>query len=77
MHVSLLRATRSHHHQSMGELAVNCTIFYNITNIGGATAPAGHTTALFVDNIKRAEDVVPVELAPGESCIRFFADYTW
>jgi len=55
----------------------NCTICYNITNIGNGTAPAGHNTTLYVDGIEVAHDQVPVELAPNESYIGCFEDYDW
>ena len=55
----------------------NCTICYNITNIGDGTAPACHNTTLYVDGVEVAHDHVPVDLAPGESDIGCFDDYTW
>ena len=55
----------------------NCTICYNMTNIGIGTAPAGHNTTLYVDGIEKAQDQVPVDLAPGESYIGCFDDYSW
>jgi len=55
----------------------NCTICYNITNIGNGTAPAGHNTTLYVDGIEVAHDQVPVELAPNESYIGCFEGYDW
>ena len=55
----------------------NCTICYNVTNIGDGTAPACHNTTLYVDGVEVAHDHVPVDLAPGESYIGCFDDYTW
>ncbi|MGB2840901.1 MAG: CARDB domain-containing protein [Halobacteriota archaeon] len=55
----------------------NCTICYNITNIGNGTAPAGHNTTLYVDGIEVAHDQVPVDLAPNESYIGCFEGYDW
>ena len=55
----------------------NCTICYNVTNIGNGTAPACHNTALCVDGVKVAYDHVPVDLAPGESYIGCFDDFIW
>jgi PKD repeat protein len=55
----------------------NCTICYNVTNIGTGTAPSCHNTALYVDGVAVAHDHVPVELDPGESYIGCFEDYTW
>jgi C1A family cysteine protease len=55
----------------------NCTICYNVTNIGDGTAPACHNTTLYVDGVEVAHDHAPVPLAPGESYIGWFDDYTW
>jgi exo-beta-1,3-glucanase (GH17 family)/DNA-binding beta-propeller fold protein YncE len=55
----------------------NCTICYNITNIGTGTAPACHNTALYVDGVEVAHDHVPVDLAPNAGYIGCFDDYTW
>jgi hypothetical protein len=55
----------------------NCTICYNVTNIGDGTAPACHNTTLYVDGVAVAHDHVPVDLAPGESYIGCFDGYTW
>jgi len=54
----------------------NCTICYNITNIGNGTAPAGHNTTLYVDGNVKANDTVPIALAPDASYIGCF-NYTW
>jgi V8-like Glu-specific endopeptidase len=55
----------------------NCTICYNVTNIGNGTAPACHNTTLYVDGMEVAHDHVPVDLAPGESYIGCFDPYIW
>ena len=55
----------------------NCTICYNVTNIGEGTAPACPNTALWVNGVEGAHDHVPVDLAPGESYTGCFDDYTW
>jgi hypothetical protein len=55
----------------------NCTICYNVTNIGDGTAPACHNTALYVDGVEVAQDHVPVDLAPGESYTGYFDGYVW
>jgi len=55
----------------------NCTICYNIMNIGNGTAPAGHNTTLFVDHDEVAHDYVPMDLAPNASYIGCFKDYNW
>jgi len=55
----------------------NCTICYNVTNIGDGTAHACHNTALYVDEEEVAQDYVPVDLALGESYIGCFDGYVW
>ena len=55
----------------------NCTICYNVTNIGTGTAPACHNTALYVDGVAVAHDHVPVDLTLGESCTGCFNGYVW
>ena len=55
----------------------NCTICYNVTNIGNETAPACHNTTLYVDGVAVAHDHVPVNLAPGESYTGCFNGYEW
>ena len=54
----------------------NCTICYNVTNIGNGTAPAGHNTTLFVDGFGVAQDHVNSALKPNESYTGCF-NYTW
>jgi hypothetical protein len=41
-------------------------VCYQIMNIGKALADAGHTTALFVDGARQAQDDVKVPLQPGQ-----------
>ena len=55
----------------------NCTICYNVTNIGDGTAPSCHNTTLYVDGVAVAHDPVPVDLAPGESYTGCFNGYDW
>jgi PKD repeat protein len=55
----------------------NCTICYNIMNIGNGTAHACHNTALYVDGVVVAHDHVPVDLAPAESYTGCFNGYEW
>jgi hypothetical protein len=55
----------------------NCTICYNVTNIGDGTAPACHNTALYVNDVAVAHDPVSVDLAPGESYTGCFNGYEW
>ena len=55
----------------------NCTICYNVTNIGEGTASACHNTALYVNDVAVAHDYVPVDLAPGESYTGCFDGYEW
>jgi len=55
----------------------NCTICYNVTNIGNGTAPAGHNTTLFVDSVEAASDLVAVALEPNESYTGCFDGYNW
>jgi hypothetical protein len=55
----------------------NCTICYNVTNIGNGTAPACHNTTLYVDGVAVAHDHVPVNLAPNASFIGCFDNYSW
>ncbi|RCV62722.1 Cysteine protease [Methanophagales archaeon] len=54
----------------------NCTICYNVTNIGTGTALAGHDTSLSVDGTMRAYDCVVVALEHNQSYIAYF-DYMW
>jgi hypothetical protein len=61
----------------MGVCPENCTIWYNVTNIGNGTAPKGHNTSLFVDGVERAYDHVDGALEPHASYIGCFKDYNW
>ena len=54
----------------------NCTICYNVTNIGDGIAQAGHNTTLYVDGEEVAYNIVPVVLVPGEGYTGCF-DYIW
>jgi peptidoglycan hydrolase-like protein with peptidoglycan-binding domain len=54
----------------------NCTICYNVTNIGTGTAKRCHNTSLYVDGIEVAHDPA-VDLAPGDSYTGCFYGYTW
>ncbi|OEU73404.1 MAG: hypothetical protein BA869_02215, partial [Desulfuromonadales bacterium C00003107] len=51
-------------------------ICYWIENIGGAMAPGGHCTSLYVDGFYQAEDCVGEDLAPGAGMDRCF-EYDW
>jgi hypothetical protein len=55
----------------------NCTICYNVTNIGNGTASAGHNTTLFVEGVEAAYDPVDAVLEPNESYIGCFDGYNW
>ena len=55
----------------------NCTICYNVTNIGDGPTTECHNTTLYVDGVAVAHDHVPVDLAPGESYTGCFDDYDW
>jgi|LGVD01.1.fsa_nt_gb parallel beta-helix repeat protein len=56
----------------------NCTICYNVTNVGiGTAALAGHKTLLLVDGTEEAYDCVTEGVAPNESYIGCFDDYNW
>ena len=52
------------------------TICYHIQNIGEAVAPGGHCTILFVDGVRRVEDCVEEDIAPGAGLTRCF-EYVW
>jgi len=56
---------------------VNCTICYDVTNIGDGTATKGHNTSLYVDGVEMAYDHVDIALAPNASYIGCFKDYNW
>nr|QNO51068.1 hypothetical protein HCFNICHJ_00025 [Methanosarcinales archaeon ANME-1 ERB6] len=52
------------------------TICYQVRNIGNATAPKGHYTALSIDGEPVVNDLVDVELAPKERLKQCF-NYGW
>jgi len=52
----------------------NCTICYNVTNIGNGTALAGHNTTLYVDEVEVAHDQVTEDLEPDTSYTGCFED---
>jgi hypothetical protein len=52
------------------------SIYYQIRNIGEATAPAGHDTLLSIDDNEVAKNVIATELAPGQRLKDSFAA-TW
>ena len=56
---------------------IHYSVTYTIHNKGTAIAPACHNTTLYVDGVEVAHDHVPVDLAPEESYIGCFDDYTW
>ena len=56
---------------------INCTICYNLTNIGNGTTPACHNATLYVDGEEVAHDYIPENLAPNASYIGCFEDYNW
>lgn len=55
----------------------NSRIGYVIKNSGEAPAPAGHAAMLFVDDEAGCEDIIDLELDPGESHQSWFDCYTW
>jgi hypothetical protein len=55
----------------------NCTICYNVTNIGKKRALKGHNTTLIVDGVDVAYDLVPVVLGPGDRYSGCFYGYNW
>jgi hypothetical protein len=52
------------------------SICYQIRNIGGAVAPGGHYTFLYVDGQQVDDDLVDVDLTAGERLNRCFS-YVW
>ena len=54
----------------------NCTICYNVINIGNGTSAAGHNTTLFVDGFEVAQGRVNSALKPNGSYTGCF-NYTW
>jgi cardiolipin synthase len=55
----------------------NCTICYNVTNIGNGTAQDGHNTTLFVEGVEVAYDHVDGALEPDASYTGCFDGYNW
>ncbi|MBN2128859.1 MAG: fibronectin type III domain-containing protein, partial [Sedimentisphaerales bacterium] len=55
----------------------NGTITARIKNAGDATAGAGHSAALYVDNQFVDSAYIPVSLAPGAHYDATFQQYTW
>jgi len=51
----------------------DCTICYEITNVGKGLAAAGHNTSLFVNNTGKELEFVDVAIAPGFSSTRCFS----
>ena len=51
----------------------DCTICYEISNVGDGLAPAGHNTSLFVNNTEEELSYVNEEIAPGFSSTRCFS----
>ncbi|MGD2178146.1 MAG: DNRLRE domain-containing protein, partial [Anaerolineae bacterium] len=51
-------------------------ICYEIENVGAGLAPEGHQTALLIDEIQEATEVVGIDLSPAETWQGCF-DYTW
>ena len=49
-------------------------ICYQIRNIGSSPAPPGHRTAVTVDGVPVADDLIAVSLAPGERLARCLGD---
>ena len=54
----------------------NSTVCYQIMNIGDVVATAGHHTALYVDGVRRASNLVNEDLGPGERLRKCFG-YAW
>jgi hypothetical protein len=58
------------------EGAKTSSICYQIMNVGGAVAPGGHYTFLYVDGQQVDDDLVDVDLTAGERLNRCFS-YVW
>jgi hypothetical protein len=54
---------------------VGSIIHYELMNVGFADAPAGSTTALYIDNVPRSEDYVNTPLAPNDRIQRSFNNF--
>ena len=55
----------------------NSRIGYVIKNVGGATAPSGHATTLYIDGKEVTHDSVGVDLKPGATYESWFKEYKW
>jgi len=55
----------------------NSRIGYVIKNVGGATAPSGHATTLYIDGKEVTHDSVSVDLKPGATYESWFKEYKW
>ena len=56
---------------------VGSKIHYELMNVGFAPAPAGSTTALYINGVYRSEDYVNTPLAPNGRIKRFFNSFWW
>jgi len=54
---------------------VGSIIHYELMNVGFADAPAGSTTALYIDNVPRSKDYVNTPLAPNGRIQRSFNNF--
>ncbi len=55
----------------------NSRIGYVIKNVGGATAPSGHATTLYVDGKEICHDVMDYDLESDVIYRSWFQEYTW
>jgi len=55
----------------------NSRIGYVIRNVGGATAPSGHATTLYVDGKEISHDVMDYDLESDVIYRSWFQEYTW
>ncbi len=56
---------------------VGSIIHYELMNVGFANAPAGSTTALYINGVYRSEDPVNTPLAPNGRIKRSFNNFWW
>ena len=56
---------------------VGSIIHYELMNVGFADAPAGSTTALYINGVYTSEDYVNTPLAPNGRIKRSFNNYWW
>jgi hypothetical protein len=54
---------------------VGSIVHYELMNVGFANAPAGSTTALYIDNVYKSEDYVNTPLAPNDRIQRSFNNF--